>query len=278
MRKITILFIFILFIVSKDNVTLSAVEALNVWSKNIFPVLFPTFIISDLLLSTGVINYLTKFGGNIFSKIFNTSKYGIYIFFISLISGTPTNAKNLKMLYDDGYVNEIDIVKILSFSYFFNPFFIISFTNLKVLIILWISNIITGIILRKVLPNTNKTIFKPVNFKFNLNISIQNNINILLSILGTMTVFFVLSSIIPLRNLLIKTLFSGLLEVTSGLHRVNTYFFGNEYLFIIIISLGGLSILSQIKSILKDTHINYNYLLFSRIISMIIGLIICFLT
>lgn len=278
MRKIVILLIFVFFVVSKDSVTLSAVEALNVWSKNVFPVLFPTFIISDLLLSTGIINFLTKFGGTLFSKIFNASKYGIYIFFISLISGTPTNVKNLKMLYDNGCVNEIDITKIISFSYFFNPFFIISFSNIKILFILWVSNIITGIILRKVLPDTNKNTFKPVDIKFDLNISIQNNINILLSILGTMTVFFVLSNIIPLNNLLFKTLLSGFLEVTNGLYRVNTYFFGNEYLFIIIISFGGFSILSQIKSILKDTPINYNYLLLSRIITMIIGLIICFLT
>lgn len=278
MRKLIFFIIFCLFIINRDGVVIGASEALNIWSSSVFPLLYPTFIISDLLLSTGIINIISEYLGVIFGKIFKVSNYGFYIILISMLSGTPTNVKNLLSLYNKNIINEEDLVKILGMSYFFNPFFIISMTSLKILIIMWLSNLICGFILRnyKVSKNSNK--FFNINYDFNINDSIKNNMNLLLNILGVLVVYSVLSNILHINNIYIITLVTGLLEVTNGLYRINFNFHNNEYLQILIISLGGLSILTQIKSILKDTNIDYKYLLLTRIISAFIGLTICFLT
>lgn len=279
MRKLLIILLFLLFIFNREEIILSGIDAINIWSNTIFPLLFPTFIISDLLISSGIINIITKYLGGLYSKIFKLSPYGMYIFLISLISGTPTNAKNLKLLYDEGYINIDDITYILSTCVFFNPLLIISMVNLKVLIILWVANILTGIIMNRKRKVIKKDI-KEIRNDFNLGKSIENNINILLNILGTITIFLMLSSIIKVNNPLFKVIISGLLEVTNGLNKINLFFKGHilyEYLALIILSFGGLSIFIQIKSILKDTSLNTKYFLISRLLCAYISLNICYI-
>lgn len=280
MRKITIILLFILFILNKDNVAITSISAINLWSQKIFPILFPTFIISDALISSGIINDITKTLGKFFSKIFNVSEYGLYIFLISLLAGTPTNAKNLKILYDNDYISEYDITKILSFCIFFNPLLIIQLTGIKILFIMWIANIITGIFLRNVL-NYDKLPFKKTNITFNLSESIEKNINLLLMILGTILTYMVITNILPITNPYIKVFIGGIFEVTNGLNNTSFLFKNSlsiEILAIIFISFGGISIHTQIKSILKDTKINYIYFFLSRLITAIIGIIICWCT
>lgn len=269
MRKILVILLFLLFIFNRQMILLSGIEAINVWTNTIFPLLFPTFILSDLLIASGLVNIITKLVGKVYSKIFKLSPYGMYIFLISLIAGTPTNAKNLKILRDNNYINDLEITKILSTCIFFNPLLIISMTSFRILIILWLANIFTGIIMNRgndcVINNTTKEISMP----FNLGLSIENNINILINILGTITVFLMLSNIMPINSPFIKVLVSGILEVTNGLNKINLFYkshFLFDYLVLFILSFGGLSIFIQIKSILKDTSLNIKYFFISRLL------------
>ena len=104
-----------------------------------------------------------------------------------MLSGTPTNVKILKRMYDNGSISSKDITKILSFTFFFNPFLIISFAGIKVLLIIWISNILTGIILRNFYVSEEvKT--SSISIPFSLQESTRINMDIMLNILGTITV------------------------------------------------------------------------------------------
>lgn len=280
MRKIIILFIFILFFLNREIILMSGIEAINMWANTLFPLLFPTFIISDLLLASGIVNIITKLLGGIYAKLFKLNRCGIYIFLISLISGTPTNAKNLKSLRDNNYITDDEVTKILSTCIFFNPLLIIRLTNIKILLIMWTSNIITGIVLnwKNKTPNSKSI---NINYPFNLNKSIENNINILLNILGTITVFLLLANLLPIKSPFFKVIFSGFLEVTTGLNKTNLFFKTSgiyEYLILVILSFGGISIFYQIKSILKDTNLNIKYFFLSRLLCTTIAIFICFLT
>lgn len=276
MRNILILLIFFIFIFKKDAVILGSTTALTLWSKNVFPILFPTFILADLIVSSSIIIILTKYGGKFFGKLFKTTDYVLFILLISLLCGTPTNAKVLKNLYDKNLINGESITKILSFTYFFNPFFILSFTSVKILIIFWISNIFTGLILRNKYKK-NYTNLNTLNNQFNLSKSISNNILTITNILGTITVFMVISYSIPFINPLINIIFTSLLELTTALHKIKLYI-NADILYLIPLSLGGLSVMNQIKSIMKDTFVDYKFIIKSRIITLIVSLIICYLT
>lgn len=277
MRKLLIIILFLLFILNRTIILTSGIEAINIWTNTIFPLLFPTFILSDLLISSGIVNTITKLFGKIYSKIFKLTPYGMYIFLISLIAGTPTNAKNLKILKDMNYINEEELTRILCTCIFFNPLLIISMSSVKILIILWISNILTGIIMNKNNHHRNINI-KPISSSFNLSSSIENNINILLNILGTITIFLMLANIMPIKNTFLKILISGIFEVTNGLNKINLFFKCHllyDYFILFILSFGGLSIFIQIKSILKDTSLNIKYFFLSRLLCANISFIIC---
>lgn len=278
MKKLLTFILFICFIINKNAIIYSASEALNIWSKSLFPVLYPTLILSDVLLASGIINKIPKVLYNIYSCIFKTSPYGLFVFLVSVFSATPTNAKILKDLYDNKLIDKNSLSKILSQTIFFNPILILTFSNLKVLIIMWVSNILTSFILRNKLVSNDITL-KDINFKFNLNESIEKNMKTILNILGTLTLFLSLSSIIPIKNQILKTFISGILEITSGFSRIKLYLTSplNDIMMLIFVSLASFSIIMQIKSILKETKFDSKYFYVSRFITLILSLFIYFI-
>ena len=255
MRNLYILIIFFMFIMRKEELILGASSALSFWSKNLFPILFPTFIIVDLLLSSTLIKYVSDILGFFFKKVFRTSKSASFVFILSMLSGTPTNVKILKRMYDNGSISS---------------------KGIKVLLIIWISNILTGIILRNFYVSEEvKT--SSISIPFSLQESTRINMDIMLNILGTITVFMCLSYIIPFISPLFNALSSSFLELSTALYK-NKLYFSSEYIYIFMLAIGGVSIFMQIKSILKDTLIDYKFIVLSRIITLIIALLICFLT
>lgn len=279
MKKLLTLLLFILFIVNKNAIVLAAGDALNIWSKSLFPVLFPTLILSDILLASGVIDKIPKFFYDVYSKIFKTSPYGLFVFIVSVFGATPTNAKILKDLYDSKLIDKNSLTKILSQTIFFNPILILTFSNLKVLIIMWVSNVLTSFILRDAL--VSESLLKAsYNFEFNLNKSIEKNMKTILNILGTLTVFLSLSNIVPIKNTILKTFISGILEITSRFTRIKLYTVSpiNDILMLTFTSLASFSIIMQIKSILKETKFDSKYFYTSRILTLFISLLIYLIT
>lgn len=279
MKKLLTLLLFILFIVNKNAIVLAAADALSIWSKSLFPVLFPTLILSDILLASGLIDKIPKFFYDIYSKIFKTSPYGLFVFIVSVFGATPTNAKILKDLYDSKSIDKNSLTKILSQTIFFNPILILTFSNLKVLIIMWVSNVLTSFILRDALVSENP-LKASYNFEFNLNKSIEKNMKTILNILGTLTVFLSLSNIVPIKNPILKTFISGILEITSGFTRIKLYTVSpiNDILMLTFTSLASFSIIMQIKSILKETKFDSKYFYTSRILTLFISLLIYLIT
>ena len=279
MKKLLTLLLFILFIVNKNAIALAAGDALNIWSKSLFPVLFPTLILSDILLASGVIDKIPNFFYDVYSKIFKTSPYGLFVFIVSVFGATPTNAKILKDLYDSKLIDKNSLTKILSQTIFFNPILILTFSNLKVLIIMWVSNVLTSVILRDALVSES-SLKASYNFDFNLNKSIEKNMKTILNILGTLTVFLSLSNIVPIKNPILKTFISGILEITSGFTRIKLYTVSpiNDILMLTFTSLASFSIIMQIKSILKETKFDSKYFYTSRILTLFISLLIYLIT
>lgn len=279
MKKLLTLLLFILFIVNKNAIVLAAADALSIWSKSLFPVLFPTLILSDILLASGLIDKIPKFFYDVYSKIFKTSPYGLFVFIVSVFGATPTNAKILKDLYDSKLIDKNSLTKILSQTIFFNPILILTFSNLKVLIIMWVSNVLTSFILRDALVSENP-LKASYNFEFNLNKSIEKNMKTILNILGTLTVFLSLSNIAPIKNPILKTFISGILEITSGFTRIKLYTVSpiNDILMLTFTSLASFSIIMQIKSILKETKFDSKYFYTSRILTLFISLLIYLIT
>ena len=271
--------------------------SLNIWVNSLIPSMFPSFIISDILISYQITNYIPKPLKKIFCKIFNVSEQIISIFFLSLLSGFPSNARNAKNLYQQNLITKEEASHALTFTHFANPLFVLSTVSVLFLnneqygyLILsshYLGNIILGIIFKNTYPKTNnnyKSISnKSQNFSNNLIKAIKASIDTLLLILGTLTCFLILSALIinklninPYPSAIIK----GILEVTMGLKSVSLLTIPNIYKVVIstmLISFGGLAVHLQILSQLIDTEISYQPFFIARILHSLISGTICYI-
>lgn len=281
LTKLTIIIFFILIFIKKDIMYYTIYNTVILWFKNIVPNLLPMFIITSLIIESNLIINICNIFGNLFNKIFKCSNYGIFIYFLSLFTGSPSNAKYINDLVNNNLISNTLSDKLLLFTSNYNTLLIYSLLTLylnksisiKIISIIIISNIIVGLIFRNINYIDLKTNY--IKRKINISKIIKDTIDTLLMILGTLIFFNIIINLLPIKNMLLKNILNGFLEITTGLK-------GLEYLDIstnikillstIYLSFGGLSIHTQIKSILPDT--NYTLFLKSRLYAMIISIIL----
>jgi len=284
LNKLIIIMFFILILIRKDIMYITIYKTTFIWFKNIVPNLLPMFIISSLIVSTNLISNICNILGKPFQYIFNINKYGVYVYILSLISGSPSNAKYIKDLKDYNLITKDEQDRLLTFTLNYNPILIISIVSLylskyiayKILIIIILSNFITGIIMRSKEKSINNYTLKIK--KTNISIIIKDTIDTLLMILGTLIFYNLIINLLPINITILKNILNGILEITtslSNLQNINIISNGKILLTIIYLSFGGLSIHTQIKSILPDT--NYNFFIKSRLICIIISLLLSFI-
>jgi len=286
--------IFILFqLISKKMLIFTTIGySLELWIKSVVPSLFPFFIISDILISYNVTDYIPKIIKKMFKSLFHVSEYGVSIFFLSMLSGFPSNARNTRKYYDAKLISLEEANHILTFTHFSNPLFILStiavlfFGNEKlgipILLSHYLGNIIIGILTSKnfnyvTLDNYTKVEEKSQNFGLVLTKAIVSSIDTLLLILGTLTCFLIITSIITSVanfSLYDNTIIKCILEVTMGIKSLSLLNLSDLYLVIIstmAISFGGLSVHMQVISQINDTDISYSSFLISRFYHAIIS-------
>ena len=276
---ITILFLIMLFLnpeISKQSV----LSSINLWIYNIIPSLFPMIIINDILVNYNFPKIICTIFYKLFNKIFKLSYNGTYIFLMSMFIGTPTNAILIKNMLNNKMIDINEANKLIYVCYFSNPLFLFNMLSLLfksniifiIIIIHYISNIITLFLIRNTyIPiYNNKTNNIHITFDKLIINSIIKAINTMITILGIISFYMLITSY--LNN---NILFSGLLEITTGLnlliHSSSKY---KMLLTLIIINFGGLSIFTQIKSILEDTNINLKNYFKGRLLQIIISIIL----
>lgn len=270
--------------------------SLNIWITSLLPALFPFFIVSDILINYDVIKYFPKVIRNSIKYLFNVSDNGLVIILLSMLSGFPSNARNIKNMYLDKKITKEEGEHLLYFTHFSNPMFILGTIPLilnsnkiskYILISHYLANIILGICLRKYnrVNDSNTSNYKEDkhNFGLVLTTSIRKSLDSVLGILGTLTVFLIISTLLinffnldNTSSLLIKSI----LELTSGLKELGSYNLLDKYLLIIsscILSFGGLSVHMQVINELIDTDISYKNYFIGRILQVVLSLGISYL-
>lgn len=272
----------------------SILVTFDLWKNNLFPYLFPFFVISDLLINLNLIELINKYLNSVMYKLFKINSSSSFIFFMSMISGIPSNAKYINSLLKSNKMNEYEAEKILLFSHFCNPLFIIGMiasilNNKKIALLIlcshYITNIIIGLIFRNFHPNNCVNFIEKKttnNFLRSISSSILNSINILLLILGIISFFSCVTTLInsSITSPILKSIICGIFEITGGINQINLLNISLKFkaIFItFIISFGGLSSHMQVMSILEDTNIRYLPYLLSRIMHAVIASFIIYL-
>jgi len=309
---ILFLLLFIAFEILTESKTImdSVIFSFQIWQNNIFPSLFPFFVLSEILIYYGFVEFISELFRPLMAKIFCMNGAASFVFFMSLVSGFPSNAKYTRELYLKGLLDEEEASKILTFSHFSNPLFILGTVSLLflknkevgflILICHYMTNILIGLIFRSyhksnvsknhisiksaIIAMHQKRIHNEKTFGAMITTALTNSIQTLLLILGTVTMFLVLTTIIDNNlniNSLYQSILNGFVEMTQGLKYVsmlNIPLKIKSVLTVMILSFGGFSVHMQVISILSDTKIKYLPFFTARILhSAIAGILVFFL-
>ena len=309
LKSILIIFIllFILFnILNNSKETIDTVLfGINIWLYNIFPSLFPFFILSDLLINYGFVEFISEIFKK-FMSLFNLSGNTSFVLFGSLILGSPSGSKYTKQLLNDNLITLDEANHLIMFSHFSNPLFIIGtigsvlLNDTKLGYIILISHIGSGLITGILFKNKRSIVIENTSFKKAIDImnkkrisntntfidvltnSIDNTLHILFLLLGTIIIFLVFSNL--LNNLDINDnlliVLKGILEMTQGIKLISICNYSNIIKSIFItffLSFGGFSVHLQVSSIISDTKIKYKNFLIARIIHSLISIILVYI-
>ncbi len=297
---IMVILLFVMFeiLTSSASILETVTFSFGIWKNNIFPSLFPFFVLSEFLVNYGFVEFVSELFKPIMNKCFKIKGVGAFVFIMSLISGFPSNSKYVRELYMDGLINEYEGGKLLTFTHFSNPLFILGtisilFLNNKeigflILSCHYVGNIIIGFLFRNyyiskyekssislknaISSMNNKRLSNNKSFGEIMSSSLMNGINTLLLIFGVVTLFLVVTTIID-NNVNLspyyQSVLNGLIEMTQGLKYVSLLDIPLKIkgtLSVLFISFGGISVHIQLISILSDTKIKYFPFFVARVI------------
>ena len=287
--------IFIYVFIYSKIVKETIIFGINLWVYNLIPSLFPFLLISKLLIKYNIVNKLNNIVGNYISLIFKISKSSSFVVILSIITGFPSGSIYIKDLLDKNQISLIEANKLITFTSFSSPMFVISVIGENLLksktigIQLYIIHLITGLLVGYLFKNdfqskyhNNSNNIDNNTFIKSLMSSINESFMILINMLGIILFFLIIISIINtfLPNNIFSLIFKGLLEISSGVVFISSSSLSLKLKAAIIgaiISFNGLSVHYQVKNIIEDTRIEYKYFLIARIIHSILCFIITYI-
>ena len=301
---ILFLFLTIELIVSSELIMVTIKEAIHLWFYKVVPALLPFFLFSNFLMNYGFIEITREFAKPIMS-FFKLNENAAFILMMSMLTGSPGNAFYIKEALKKGKLNEKEATKILMISQFASPLFILGTVrillndfklSILILIITYITNFILAFLFQNFYASKESSSFSFFTLKRNfyqketqsfgktLSSSIKKTFDTLITILGSICFFYMITAIVQHNHLLptsIMPYFSGILEMTQGINQVSLLNCSNHikvFWITVFLSFGGFSIHSQILSLICDTKIKYFPYLVARILhAMIAGSIILIL-
>ena len=268
----------------ESNTVITYLEyGLTLFLYSIFPTLFPILLITDLIIKYNLANFLIPWLSKITKLLYKVEGYPALIIFLSLLTGTPGNAKLISNAYLDKHISKDTVNKLLWVTHSFNPMFLIAtvgviyFNNITFGITLLCTGILTNIVIARFIKIDHKPTYlnQINNIHHSFNDIILSNFKTLILVAGIViiaTIFLGFITLLPFN----LTTFIGLIEVTTGSKIISVSSLPNLYqylLTVIFFSFGSFSIIAQNISIMGKIIDKKSYIQI-RIIASMISLII----
>ncbi len=288
-----------------------AKSGLLAWFNNVIPSLFPFMVAVNFITGRSGNAGFPKFFTRPFSRIFNVNENGFIAFLFGLLSGYPLGAKIASDLYSKNQLERADVQKLMVFCSNAGPMFIVGTLSCSVLnsvkagyIILLcsiLSNVSTGIIINnsilKFSRTSSKAVFTCCNDNKKNSSAVQNSCEAVIRVGGYVVLFSVIggiletldvtdvfsaliSNFIPINAYDVKSLLSGILEMTCG---INSLLNSPSPLELkctfgaFMVSFGGVSVIAQCADFLKDTGINIPFFVLCKLINGILTAVFTYL-
>lgn len=263
----------------------AARTGLGLWLNTLIPTLLPFLILTDLLLKTTVIEKLLSPFSWIWKHLFGLSPMGAYGFFTGILCGYPMGAKTAVRLYEEGKISRREAHYLLAFSNNASPAFIRSYlavgclhnktSAVEIIKVFLLADLFCMLFFRFVIyHNHTVSVFSAVKSTNDFNqkktstvrslgasidVSIMNSFETITRLGGYILLFSLITAMtVQIRTSypFIQNVLCAALEITSGLHILeqSEIPYQIQYLCSMAITAsGGMCILLQTKSILKDT-------------------------
>lgn len=102
----------------------ASIRGLNMWWEIVFPSLLPFFIISEMLISFGVVTFIGVLLEPLMRPLFKVPGVGGFIWAMGMASGYPSGAKLTARLRKEKQLTRIEAERLVSFTNSSNPLFI----------------------------------------------------------------------------------------------------------------------------------------------------------
>ncbi len=102
----------------------ATVDGLKLFFEVVFPSLLPFFILSDILLATGMVHFLGVFFEPLMRPLFNVPGVGSFVFSMGLAAGYPMDAVLTAKFRKQGLCTKVEAERLLAFTNSADPLFI----------------------------------------------------------------------------------------------------------------------------------------------------------
>lgn len=114
-----------LFIVYPHITFEGAVKGIESWLKVVFPSLLPFFIGAEIMISIGVVDFMSVLLSPIMRPLFGCSGNSSFVWAMSAVSGYPTSARLVSSLIGQKKIDHTEAQRILSFTSTSGPLFML---------------------------------------------------------------------------------------------------------------------------------------------------------
>lgn len=101
-----------------------SIRGLDMWWEVVFPSLLPFFIVAELLIGLGVVNFIGVVLEPLMRPLFRVPGVGAFVWAMGMASGFPSGAKLSAQLRQTNQISRIEAERLVSFTNSSNPLFI----------------------------------------------------------------------------------------------------------------------------------------------------------
>ena len=289
----SIVFFFLMLCFPKETLK-GATDGLLLWFQIVFPTLLPFFIVTNLLIQTNSIIYISKLFGRTLQRVFCVSSNGSFAVLAGFLCGLPIGAKVTADLVKTNRISLKEGKYLLSFCNHTSPAFISSYIVMQNLennffliptfVILYSSTFLCSLLFRKFyhIKDDFTDNAPPLNIKLHFNFNIFDNciMNAFENITKVGGYIILFSILFSLGRVLPYSIILTPLEITNGIPRIFEQFWSFEIKYIAVVALasfGGVCSIAQTSSMLGGTKLSTISYTIEKLITTLVTSLLAFL-
>ena len=297
---LSVIFLFITMLFFPTPVFDGASEGILLWFQIVLPTLLPFILLSNLMIRTNAVYYISRITGPLLGKIFAVSDSGSFAVIAGFLCGYPMGAKVTSDLLRTGRISFEEASYLLSFCNNTSPMFIISYVVMQntpsaswifpSVVLLFLSPVICSRIFlpfyRKGSVSTRFPGLSPARERpFSLTIldtCMMDSFEAITKVGGYIMLFSVitkLACLLPWKNWLPYRLLLSFLEITAGIPMISELtvlpWRIRWPLLLGLTSFGGLCTAAQTSCMIQGTGLKISTYLTEKLVTMSVTSLLC---